>query len=72
MFAIGTGCSLIPFFSFSSCPPKSIAIKDIYKIEVIEFVSVMKISKEFVPADIPILPLFSAKDHIFWGQILKM
>lgn len=56
-FAIGF-CVLfiilfIPFFSFAGSPQKSIALKDIYKTGKIEFVPVMKISKESVPTDIP-------------------
>ncbi|MCX6578598.1 MAG: hypothetical protein NT166_00260 [Candidatus Aminicenantes bacterium] len=56
---IGICCFLIQCFLFASGPQKAIALKDIYKTGKIEFVPVLKISKESVPADIPFKCIFS-------------
>ncbi|MCX6580502.1 MAG: hypothetical protein NT166_09985 [Candidatus Aminicenantes bacterium] len=57
--AIGICCLIIPFFLISSNPQKKIALKDIYKTGMIEFIPVMKITRESVPADITFKQMFS-------------
>jgi len=56
---IGICCLLIQCFLFAGSPQKAIALKDIYKTGEIEFVTVLKITKESVPADIPFKQMFS-------------
>jgi hypothetical protein len=59
--ALGICFLFVPFFSFSksSGAQKAIALKDIYKTGKIEFVPVLKITKESVPADIPFKSVYS-------------
>jgi hypothetical protein len=60
-FTIGSCILFIQFFSFASTssPQKSLALKDIYQTGKIEFVPVLKITRESVPPNIPFKSMFS-------------
>ncbi|MCX6580500.1 MAG: hypothetical protein NT166_09975 [Candidatus Aminicenantes bacterium] len=57
---IGICCFLIQCFVFAGGHQKAIALKDIYKTGKIEFVPVLKISKDSLPADIPFKGIYSS------------
>ncbi|MDQ1354166.1 MAG: hypothetical protein QG657_4475 [Acidobacteriota bacterium] len=58
-FKIGICCLLSQCFLFSGGTQKTITLKDIYKSGKIEFVPVLKMCKESVPADIPFKGIYS-------------